>query len=97
MYFAHVLLKGEPKDFSVHNFLFYYQHHSFNVDFFFLFLKYSTWKGYNELSCLKHTLGFCRGTFPLRPALRSPVRWNVTSHEGDNSQWQLYVNFAFRY
>lgn len=42
MYFAHVLLKGEPKDFSVHNFLFYYQHHSFNVDFFFLFLKYST-------------------------------------------------------
>lgn len=34
MYFAHVLLKGEPKDFSVHN-LFYYQHHSLHIDFFF--------------------------------------------------------------
>lgn len=48
------------------------------IFFLSFFLKYSTWNGHNELSCLKHTLGFRHDAFPLRPALRSPVRWNVT-------------------
>lgn len=86
MYFAHVPLNGEHKDFLYMTFFSFYQLHSLDFD-----LKWNTWKMVGEefdgldahLNCVMQ-----------RDHLQDKM-W--CAPQGEHRHWQLYVGFALRY